>query len=206
MTGPHHWHLLSILSDGSPTLIPFPHSCSSCVLWGVTVVFLPPALSLLIRGPDGLPSSLSNMQMSACGSPAEGVLVTLHCPRVKPKPWSLVWQLLHTLHTPTYSCGWISCCAPPPAHSWSLSGYMLSHLKSCLQSLPKLGRYGRSCKAELKGQHLWRVLSTPLDRIHHFLMSIPMELSLYHYENSGRCFLEGWLWHWLWPQTGMPRR
>lgn len=91
--------------------IPFPRSDSS-LRPGVIVILLPPAPSLLICGPEGLPNSLCNMQMRTCGPPAWEVPVTPTPHKMKPKPWSLAGRILHTL-TLTCCSSWISRHPPP---------------------------------------------------------------------------------------------
>ena len=81
---------------GALLSVPFPCSCSTCMSWRVTMGFLPPALSLLICGPDGLPGSFSSMQMRTRGSPAWEVLTVLHRLQHGPKPWSPTCQILPT--------------------------------------------------------------------------------------------------------------
>lgn len=132
VTGLHHWHLQSIVSDQGPALHSLP-----------TLLFI----SYVLESHDGLPTSgflpsnpwsrwppqfsfqYTNWNMWLPLIRKFLWLCTDY--RMKPKPWSLACQILHTL-TLTYSSSWISCHSPPCTPQLiPLSGYILSYPKSC---------------------------------------------------------------------------
>ena len=183
--GLYHWHPGSILSDGSPT----PHSIPTLLLILYALEshcgLLPLALSLLIHGADGFPSSLPICKWEHVAPLLRKFSWLSTGWRVKPKSWSLARQVLHPLTLICFS--WSSCQSPPDTR-------LLTSIPTLVYRVPQASdikypqtREGRFYKAWLECHHLWGVLSTPSDKIHHFL-SIPTELSLYYYENSA-CLL-----------------
>ena len=186
----------------------FPRSCWALMFWRVTTVFLPPALSFLICGPNGLPRSFSSMKMRIGGPPAWEVLSVLYCLHQKPKPWRLTRQILHAgsnlwleLDLLPSSCrdAVVDPYLAPQALCTVFPTPVIKLLRPPLSQIREIRQFTAQMPSPLGA------LSCPTGRSLHFLISIPTQFSLYHYLTSAHGFLVGWLWPWLshWTATAL---
>lgn len=128
------------------------------------------------------------------GPPAWEVLSVLYCLHQEPKPWRPTRQILHT-----DSDLWLELnLLPSPCRDPLVDPYLASQAlctafpTPVIQLLtPPLSQIREIRQFTAQMPSPLGALSCPSGRSLHFLISIPIQLSLYHYVTSAHCFLAG---------------